>query len=246
MQNNILARKSTHYLLMLLSVAALTMAPMVKRDAHAIGGVVFDPTNFYANIQQFYQTVEQVRAAYAQLRSLEAQLNAMTSQNSWSRYLTQKPEWLPASNDETQKMIEAGYNPGDQGDVNAFNQAKVKYANKYRPLKPSQVSKNVTDRNWVAYEDLTGSTQAAVAMTDALYDDQMKKHEKFIEESRGLLDTASDLKASVDLNNSMLHQSMQIQIDQLKISNQMLRMAAMESNEKLSGMAVNAEFAGRK
>lgn len=139
MENTLLARKSTHYFLMFLSVAVLTVSPMIKRDAHAIGGVVFDPTNFYANLNTYYQTIEQVRAAYEQIRSLEAQLNAMTSQSYWSRYLTQRPEWLPQTNEETQKMIEAGYNPGVQGDVNAF---KIKYANKYPALTQAQVSKS--------------------------------------------------------------------------------------------------------
>jgi hypothetical protein len=253
MEKTLLARKTTHYLLMALTVATLTVAPMLKRDAHAIGGVVFDPTNFYANLNTYYQKIEQLRTAYAQLETLysqlraaEAQLNAMTSKSYWSRYLTQRPDWLPRTNDETQQMIEAGYNPGDQGDLNAFRLAQKKYASRYPALTQTQVSKNPSDRNWVAYNELKGSTDTSLAMAEALHDKQIAEYKDFLKENANRLDTTDDLKASVDLNNAMLQQSMAIQLDQLIISNQQLRMAALESNQNLNSMALNAEFSRKR
>lgn len=250
MGTTLLARKSTHYFLMLSTVTALTLGPMIKT---AEGIPVFDAGNFYANINTYYQTIEQVRTAYqqletlySQLRAAESQLNAMTSQSYWSRYVTHRPDWLPQSNDETQQMIEAGYNPGDQGDVNAFTTAKRNYANKHPGLTQQQVSKNPTDRNWVAYKELKGGSETAVAMADEIYEKEMPKYKRFLDDNKDRLDTTADLKASVDLNNAMLQQSMLMQYDQLVLSNQALRMTAFESNQNLNTMALNAEFSRKR
>lgn len=250
METTLLARKSTHFFLVLSTVSVLTLGTMIKT---AEGIPVFDAGNFYANMNTYYQTIEQVRTAYqqletlySQLRAAESQLNAMTSKSYWSRYLTQRPQWLPQTNDETQQMIKAGYNPGDQGDVTAFTNAKKKYANKYPGLTQQQVSKNPTDRNWVAYEELKGGTETALGMSDELYEKRMAEYHAFLNANKDRLDTTDDLKASVDLNNLMLQQSMWMQYDQLLVSNQTLRVTALESNQNLNTMALNAEFSRKR
>lgn len=250
METTLLARKGTHYFLMLSTVAVLMLGPMIKT---AEGIPVFDAGNFYANMNTYYQTIEQVRAAYqqldtlySQLRAAESQLNAMTSQNYWQQYLTQRPGWLPRTSDETQQMIEAGYNPGDQGDVNKFNEAKQRYDNKYPALTQAQVSKSASGRGWVTYDETRKSTVTSLAMSDALHDQQMAEYQDYLAENRDRLGATEDLKSSMDLTNAMLQQSMLMQLDQLRIANQTLRMAALDSNDRLTTMALNAEFSRKR
>src|SRR5687767_7758456 len=63
---------------------------------------VFDPSNFYANLQQYYQFVEQLRATYDQLDTMYHQLDytqrqyeAMRHPNYWKQFIYRRPDWLP-------------------------------------------------------------------------------------------------------------------------------------------------------
>lgn len=245
MQLPILARKSTHYLLITGIVAVFAFVP-VNRESNAM--VVFDPTNFMANIEQYYTDVEKLKTAYdqlnteyQQLQQLYVQVQALTSKAGWERYLSQYANRLPMNSDDLQRMLEAGYNPGDADSVDKY---KAKYANRYRPLTQQQVARSPTDRNWVVYQDINGTTQAALAMADETYDKNIAEYKTFIQQNQGNIGATEDLKSSVDLNNSMLNMMMRMQVDQLTIANQLLRLSAQQGNQDLNAMAVNAEFAG--
>lgn len=241
-----LARKTTHYLLIAGTVFVL-MTGVFRRDAY--GMVVFDPTNFMANIEQYYTDVEKLKTAYDQLNALyrqiqtaEAQLNALTSKNGWQQLVTNRPSWLPKSYDDTQHMLDAGYNPGDADDVGRYRQ---KYDATFRPLTQQQVSRSPNDRNWVVYQNTVANTSNAMATSQKLFEN-IAQYDKTLQAIQPTLGATDDLKSSVDLTNTLLYQSMAMQLDSMRAMQQQLQMAAVNQNQDLNAMAVNTEFAGQR
>ena len=241
----VLARKVTHTALVGGIVAMLTLLPANPRDANAlVGGVVFDPTNFYANIQQFYQTVEQVRTAYQQLEAQYKQLNTMTSKSYWTEQMPQYKSWTPATWQDIQRMIEAGLNPGDAGDAEAYMQAKQRYQKRYPRLKQEQIASSENAVQWTEYTDTYDATSSALAATEAVQE-QIKTYKQTIatlREQAAQSGASDELKASVDLTNNMLLQMLSLQLDQMQLSQHTLNMSATSANSRQAGRVVNATF----
>lgn len=251
-----LAHKPMHAILTGAIVAMLALMPANPRDAHAlVGGVVFDPTNFYANLNTFYQTVEQVRAQYQQLealysqiRTLEAQLNSMTSKSYWTEQLPQYKSWTPMSWQDIQKMIEAGFNPGDGGDAEAYARAKQRHQQRYPRLTQQQVSNNENAVQWTEYQDTYDATSSALGMAEAAQE-QIKNYELAIKTLKGQVkesETSDALKSSVDLTNNMLLQMLSLQLDQMKLGQHTLHVLATRENSRLRGRETNAVFLDAK
>ena len=245
----VLVHKVTHTALVGGIVAMLTLLPANPRDANAlVGGVVFDPTNFYANIQQFYQTVEQVRAAYQQLEAQYKQLNAMTSKSYWTEQMPQYKSWTPATWQDIQRMIEAGFNPGDAGDAEAYARARQRYQNRNPRLTQQQVASNENAVQWTEYQDTYNAT-ASAAVTTEVAQDRINTYEQTIKTLREQVQqsgASDELKASVDLTNNMLLQMVSLQLDQMKLGQHTLNMLATREGSRNSARFVNATFLGSK
>jgi hypothetical protein len=224
--------------------------------------VVFDPTNFYANIQQYYQFIEQLRATYDQLDTMYHQLEyaqrqyeAMRHPNYWKQFIYRRPDWLPRDWRYTQNMLSQGLNPGDAKDVNAYDAGVVEHGYEFPKVKTQLISGDPNSRRVKQYEleddaaaKAAGASKAAYA---ALAGDPgrgvrgyREQIDDFAKQIQGIADGDSDIKDVLDVQASMQVLQMQMQADTLALVQHQLQLQYAQANRNLTNTAQSATFFG--
>jgi hypothetical protein len=243
---------------MVLAAGALLIASIPS----ARGMVVFDPTNFYANLEQYYTTIEQLRNAYNQLDTLYHQLEyakqqyqAMRHPNYWKPFIDRRPDWLPRDWRRTQGMLAQGLNPGDAKDANTYDAAVVEHGANFPKVETKLISGDPASRRVKQYEleddaaaKAAGASKAAYA---ALAGDPQRgtrgyreQIDAFATQIQGVADGDSDIKDVLDVQASMQVLQMQMQADTLALVQHQLQLQYAQANRNLTNTAQSATFFG--
>jgi len=224
--------------------------------------VVFDPTNFFANLEQYYTTIEQLRNAYNQLDTMYHQLEyaqrqyeAMRHPNYWKQFIYRRPDWLPRDWRRTQGMLAQGLNPGDVKDANAYDAAVYEHGANFPKVESKLISGDPTSRRVRQYEleddaaaKAAGASKAAYA---ALAGDPERgtrgyreQIDDFAKQIQGIADSDSDIKDVLDVQASMQVLQMQMQADTLALVQHQLQLQYAQANRNLTNTAQSATFFG--
>ncbi len=228
----------------------------------ARGIVVYDPTNFYANIEQYYATVEQIKTLYDQLDTMyhqleyaQRQVEAMKHPNYWKPFITRRPDWLPRDWQHTQGMLAKGLNPGDAKDANAYDAAVVEHGGNFPKVETRLISADPNSRRVKQYEleddaaaKAAGASKAAyVALAGDTehgtrgYRDQI---DDFVKRIQDISDSDTDIKDVLDVQASMQVLQMQMQADTLALVQHQLQLQYAQANRNLTNTAQSATFFG--
>jgi len=243
-----------------LSLVAVTSIPSARAT------VVFDPTNFYANIQQYYQFIEQLRATYDQLETMyhqleyaERQYQAMSHPNYWKQFITRRPDWLPRNWEHTQSMLEKGYNPGDAEEVDGHDASYKKGFNQHMRdfprVDPTLISKDTNSVRVKQYDLENKATAEAAGTSRQIHeslvgvegDETQPGYRKAIDqyaEAVKALEGATDMKDTLDLQASMQIMQMQMQADMMVLMQHQLQLQQAQSSRNLASTAQSAKFFG--
>jgi hypothetical protein len=224
--------------------------------------VVFDPTNFYANIEQYYTTIEQLRNAYNQLDTMYHQLEyaqrqyeAMRHPNYWKQFIYRRPDWLPRDWRYTQDMLARGLNPGDLKDVNVYDAGVLEHGSNFPMVETKLISSNSDSRRVKQYalEDdaaakAAGASKAAYA---ALSGDPTRgtrgyreQIDDFAKQIQAIAGSDNDMKDVLDVQASMQVLQMQMQADTLALVQHQLQLQYAQANRNLTNTAQAATFFG--
>lgn len=241
-------------------LAATMLLTASISSARAI--VVFDPNNFYANIQQYYQFVQQLRTMYDQLDTMYHQLEytqrqyeAMRHPNYWKQFIYRRPDWLPRDWRYTQDMLARGLNPGDAKDVNAYDAGVLEHGRTFPAVEAKLISSNPNSRRLQQYglendaaAKAAGASKAAYAALSGDpahgqrgYRAQIDDFAKQIQATAG---ADSDMKDVLDLQASMQVLQMQMQADTMTLVQHQLQLQYAQANRSLTSTAQSASFFG--
>ena len=228
----------------------------------ARGTVVFDPTNFYANLEQYYTSIEQLRNAYNQLDTMyhqleyaQRQVEAMKHPNYWKQFIYRRPDWLPRNWQRTQGMLAQGLNPGDLKDANAYDAAVYEHGSNFPKVETKLISADPNSRRVKQYalEDdaaakAAGASKAAyVALAGDVergtrgYREQI---DDFAKQIHDISDGDTDIKDVLDVQASMQVLQMQMQADTLALVQHQLQLQYAQANRNLTNTAQAATFFG--
>ncbi len=242
----------------LLAVGALLVTSIPSARAM----MVFDPTNFYANIQTYYSTVEQIRTLYDQLDTMYHQLEtaqdqyqAMKHPNYWKQFITRRPDWLPRDWHHTQDMLGRGLNPGEARDVNAYDAAVLEHGETFPKVDARLISADPNSRRVKQYElEDDAAAKAAGASRSAYtalagdpargvrgYREQI---DDFARQIQGIAGTDTDIKDVLDVQAAMQVLQMQMQADTLALVQHQLQLQYARANRNLTNTAQSAMFFG--
>ncbi|GEM_PF-4089671 len=224
--------------------------------------VVFDPTNFFANLEQYYTSIEQLRNAYNQLDTMYHQLEyaqrqyeAMRHPNYWKQFIYRRPDWLPRDWRRTQGMLAQGLNPGDAKDANVYDAAVYEHGANFPKVESKLISGDPNSRRVKQYELEDDAAAKAAGASKAAYvalagDPERgtrgyrEQIDDFAKQIQGIADGDSDIKDVLDVQASMQVIQMQMQADTLALVQHQLQLQYAQANRNLTNTAQSATFFG--
>jgi hypothetical protein len=250
------ALRQGKYALLALSTLLVTSIPSARAFT------VFDPSNFFANIQQYYQFIEQLRATYQQLDTMyhqlmyaQRQFEAMQHPNYWKQFITRRPDWLPRDWRHTQNMLNQGYNPGDAGDVNAYESAVLEHGQTFPKVETRLLAGDPNSRRVKQYQLEDDAAAKAAGASKAAYASLAGDAERgvrgyreqiddFARQIAAIADGDTDIKDVLDAQAAMQVLQMQMQADTLALVQHQLQLQYAQANRSLTSTAQSATFFG--
>jgi hypothetical protein len=250
------ALRQARYAVLALGTLFVTAIP----SARAL--VVFDPTNFYANIQQYYQFIEQLRATYQQLDTMyhqltyaQRQFEAIQHPNYWKQFIYRRPDWLPRDWRHTQDMLAQGYNPGNSQDVNAYDSAVLEHGQTFPKVETKLLAADPNSRRVKQYQLEDDAAAKAAGASKAAYASlagdpargvrgYREQIDDFARQIADIADGDTDIKDVLDVQAAMQVLQMQMQADTLAVVQHQLQLQYAQTNRQLTGTAQSASFFG--
>ncbi len=237
-------------------------ALLITSIPSARGIVVYDPTNFYANIEQYYSTIEQIKTLYDQLDTMyhqleyaQRQVEAMKHPNYWKQFIYRRPDWLPRNWQRTQGMLAKGLNPGDAKDANAYDAAVYEHGANFPKVETKLISGDPNSRRVKQYELEDDAAAKAAGASKSVYaaltgDPKQgvrgyrEQIDEFVKQIQAISDGDTDIKDVLDVQASMQVLQMQMQADTLALVQHQLQLQYAQANRNLTNTAQSATFFG--
>lgn len=235
-----------------LIVAALS-GGLVLNNTYATGIPTIDVANIVQTsmtaLESIQQTMQMIESFETQLQQYEQQIKDyenMSGSYGMGNLLnassdTATRRWAPANWQETLSVLKAGGIPGTNTSVNTAmtsykNQLGIQFSNEVYGTRAGKMVRTAS-----YYDTHVGTNLAAMSLSDAVYSTTNERTEN-IEALTAQIDTATDMKAAMDLNNRLVAQLLHQQNQMIQVMAIQTEAIATQNYAHANIQAANAEF----